>query len=364
MKEEQIKQIMCHILDVDNRLEVLVNAVLHHKVFKKLERIWFELHNLLRYSVSNLTQCHIFPQSLKDFSEDLKEKNSRISYLMLESEMHQAGGRPFTALLCLYSINSLENEDLQNISGLMMYLLCPCFIDIRKKQRNSGELPPLPFLCWIEPEFRLRKPYINPKGRMSFFYESLRTPTDFLWGSGSALVSSYFLNLFEETGWFTQQLPFSSQDIVFMESVILETEVSNNKSVGISSLCQNKFLHELTLFSPVVRTEARGALLPLRHVLSSARIAHATKAFFRQKIGGLQSAEACEIQSRYFLQQYCAQLDKKQSPYAYRHYPLREFRVSCKMFRGTTMHIYLTCVINDLGLCPAINLYIEQEIKK
>ncbi len=233
------------IAEIDFLLNQLVNAVIHHPSFQRLEASWRGLFYLVtEASGVELLKIRLLDVNWKLISNDLKQAfefdQSQLFKKIYTNEFDQPGGEPFGLLIGDYYVSHHPHESagqmetLSLISSVAAAAFAPfvtaanaSFFDLDsfaglhaslnlersfkqntyiqwKKLRESEDSR---FLGITLPRVLMRLPYsINDANRVDefCFQEVVDTTEDYLWGNPAYCFASIAVRSFNDTGLFTE----------------------------------------------------------------------------------------------------------------------------------------------------------------
>ena len=113
------------IVEIDQRLSLQMDAILHHPAFQALESAWRGAHYVVQHTDfrknSKIDLVHVSKEELReDFAEANELSQSGLYKLVYSKEYGQFGGEPYGCMIGQYTF-SHQAEDvqlLQNIAGV------------------------------------------------------------------------------------------------------------------------------------------------------------------------------------------------------------------------------------------------------
>ena len=168
------------VSDIDKKIEYLLNKIIHHQTFMKLEASWkgiFLLANKIEYDkkIKIKILCVTWEELANDFSKATEFDQSAIFQKIYSLEFGTPGGEPFGILLGDYEIfkgNSAKlSQDIRVLEQFSMVAaasFCPFITSINSKLFNLESFNSLRFL----------KSSPNIEGSAGISWHKLRKSTD------------------------------------------------------------------------------------------------------------------------------------------------------------------------------------------
>jgi len=231
-----------HISEIDRKISLQLDEILHHPEFQKMETSWRSLKFLVdRTDFTKNVKIDILDTSKEDLAEDFEDAPETIQSGLYKhvytDEYDTPGGEPYAAIISNFYFNSTPPDIalLQEISKVSASCHCP-FIgssipqffgkesaqDLTKIDDLHNYMERTEFVRWksfrqtedsryvglVLPRFALRLPYgpetIPVKG---FNYEEKVTGADhnkYLWGNSSFAFAANMVRSFVDNGWCVQ----------------------------------------------------------------------------------------------------------------------------------------------------------------
>lgn len=231
-----------HIAEIDRKLSMQLDEILHHEKFQKMEQSWRSLKFLVdRTDFKKNVKIDILDVSKEDLTEDMEDAPETIQSGLYKhvytDEYDTPGGEPYAAIVSDYYFNSSPADIglLQEISKVSASCHCPFIGAATPKFFGKESIHDLPkiedfhnymdrseFMRWNAfrqtedaryvgltlPQFSLRLPYgpdtIPVKG---FNYEEQVTGDDhqkYLWGNSSFAFAANMVRSYIDNGWCVQ----------------------------------------------------------------------------------------------------------------------------------------------------------------
>jgi len=238
------------LTDLDKALNMMMNNIIHHNKFQRLEASWRGVHYLVqqeqaidREEIIQVSMLSISWQEIsRDFSRAIEFDQSNLYRLIYSNEFGQAGGQPFGLLLGDYQItnriqpgNSLSDIDiLRNMTQVAAAAFAPFVasaspqlfgvnsfselglgIDINAhfeqaeyiQWRRLRETEDARYLGLTVPYMLMRRPYLDD-GRFHHqfrFREQIKdAEKDNLWGNIGYAFAVILMRSFASSKWFAQ----------------------------------------------------------------------------------------------------------------------------------------------------------------
>ena len=231
-----------HIAEIDKKLSLQLDEILHHPNFQKMEQSWRSLKFLVdRTDFKKNVKIDILDVSKEDLTEDLEDAPETIQSGLYKhvyvDEYDTPGGEPYAAIISDYYFDSSPADIglLQEISKISASCHCPFIGAATPRFFGKESIHDLPkiddlhnymdrseFLRWNSfrqtedaryvgltlPQFSLRLPY-GPETTpvKGFNYEEQVTGKDhskYLWGNSSFAFASNMVRSYVENGWCVQ----------------------------------------------------------------------------------------------------------------------------------------------------------------
>lgn len=231
-----------HIAEIDKRLSMQLDEILHHTNFQKMEQSWRSLKFLVdRTDFKKNVKIDILDVSKEDLTEDLEDAPETIQSGLYKhvytDEYDTPGGEPYAAIISDYYFSSSPADVglLQEISKISASCHCPFISAATPKFFGKESIHDLPkiedlhnymdrseFLRWNAfrqtedsryvgltlPQFSLRLPYgPDTTPVKGFNYEEQVTGEDhskYLWGNSSFAFAANMVRSYIDNGWCVQ----------------------------------------------------------------------------------------------------------------------------------------------------------------
>ena len=231
-----------HIAEIDKRLSMQLDEILHHTNFQKMEQSWRSLKFLVdRTDFKKNVKIDILDVSKEDLTEDLEDAPETIQSGLYKhvytDEYDTPGGEPYAAIISDYYFSSSPADIglLQEISKISASCHCPFISAATPKFFGKESIHDLPkiedlhnymdrseFLRWNAfrqtedsryvgltlPQFSLRLPYgPDTTPVKGFNYEEQVTGEDhnkYLWGNSSFAFAANMVRSYVDNGWCVQ----------------------------------------------------------------------------------------------------------------------------------------------------------------
>lgn len=242
-----------HFIDI--KINRLINRILHHNFFQKLEASWRGLYYLTHLDLdrenTSFIKIKVLSVSWNEFKKDLYQSaefdQSQLFVKIYSHEFDQPGGEPFGLLIGDYNISRLSGpksdivalRSAAKISAAafapFITGLAPDFFDLEDFAQLEHPLDLLRifqqpsyrewnllrqdeatcFIALVLPEILCRPPYKMQENEV--FQENITRLCEYLWGNPIYYLAGDLLRTFHHTGWFNE-IP----------------DLSNDKSTGYS----------------------------------------------------------------------------------------------------------------------------------
>ena len=250
--EELGRTLNCDIAQIDELLNLQINAVIHHPAFQRIEASWRGLRYLVdRLDVDSAAKVRVLNVSWKEVSRDMERAiefdQSQLFRKIYSEEFGVAGGEPFSVLIGDYEIRPFPSHDhphddistLRGISQVAAAAFAPFitaphpsmfglddFGTLERSINLNRVFDQTEFLPWRRfreadedsrfigltlPRVLSRTPYedlgLNHRGQVrvdSFrFQEDVSGPdrSKYLWGNASYAFAAVLVRSFQESGW-------------------------------------------------------------------------------------------------------------------------------------------------------------------
>lgn len=248
---EQVRALLCRaIADIDQLINLQLNAIIHHSAFQQLEASWRGLLYL-----AEQTERHDREQKIKvkllslSWAELSKDINRAIDFdqsdffkLIYDNEFDMPGGEPFGVLIGDYQIShkirpgqlSNDLDTLKEVARTAAAAFAPFICaahpslfgvdhfselgqvaDIGSqfkqpeyiKWRSLRAMEDARFLGVVMPQILMRSPYKDDGSRTEgfVFRETLaNSEQDYLWGNAAFAFAAVLVRAYSESGWFAQ----------------------------------------------------------------------------------------------------------------------------------------------------------------
>jgi type VI secretion system protein ImpC len=231
-----------HIAELDRKLSMQIDEIMHHPKFQKMESAWRSLKFLVdRTDFKKNVKIDIFDASKEEIATDFEDAPEIIQTGLYKhvytSEYDTPGGEPYAALVSNFEFNSGPSDIslLQNVSKVSAACHCPflgsvspkffgkeTIQDMTKIEDLHNYMEKAEFLKWnsfrqtedsryvglMLPRFMLRLPYgPDTLPVKDFNYtESVKGPDHdkYLWGNSSFAFAANMVRSYVENGWCVQ----------------------------------------------------------------------------------------------------------------------------------------------------------------
>ncbi|WP_221628251.1 type VI secretion system contractile sheath large subunit [Teredinibacter franksiae] len=228
--------------EIDERINLDLNAIIHNEEFKSLEANWLGLHNLIASTDwSADVMIDMLDCSKEELGEDLENNavdliNGDLFKKVYVAEYDQFGGLPYGAIIGLYEFeNTKEDRDWLSTMGKLAnashapfissvgpkFFGCKNIEEMAEIKDLAAQMSHPRFEKWQAmrdteeaayigltlPKFLLRAPYHpenNPAGTGLGYEEKIATDKggdDFLWCNASLLFAKNMISSFAQSGW-------------------------------------------------------------------------------------------------------------------------------------------------------------------
>jgi type VI secretion system protein ImpC len=231
-----------HISEIDRKLSLQIDEIIHHSDFQKMESAWRSLKFLVdRTDFKKNAKIDILDISKDDLAEDFEDAPETIQSGLYKhvyvSEYDTPGGEPYGSIVSNYDFDSGQSDItlLQNVSKVSAACHCPFLASVSPKffgKETIQELTKIEdlhnymerseFLKWnsfrqtedsryvglLLPRFMLRLPY-SPETQpvKEFNYtENVkgRDHDKYLWGNASFSFAANLVRSYVDNGWCVQ----------------------------------------------------------------------------------------------------------------------------------------------------------------
>ncbi len=236
--DDQLSQSSLSILvtEIDERLSLQMDAILHHKQYEALESAWRSLYFLLERTPfeenCTIEILNISKQALLENFEDVPETiQSELYHVIYSSEFGQFGGRPFSVMIGNYEFgpSSPDVRLLQQIAAVSSISHAPfiaasspeffdidTFSDLTRLRDLNAIFEQPRFAKWNSlresedaryigltlPGFLLRAPYeLNENGVFNYRERYAKKQVGGLWGNGAFAFATRLLDSFSQYRW-------------------------------------------------------------------------------------------------------------------------------------------------------------------
>ena len=231
------------IARIDDEINELLNEIIHHKKFQKLESSWRGLWSLVDISSHfSTTQVRLLDVSWKEITKDIDRApditQTRLFRLVYSEEFDMAGGQPYGVLLGDYQIShrpypGYSYDDVFTLQGLAQIaaaafapFICSAAPQLfglddydelgmpinfqelfHQKEymrwRALRESDDSRFLAVALPSIMMRRPYeAGETEGVNFVEDNTQGVNSYLWGNACYGFGSVLLREFGEAGWF------------------------------------------------------------------------------------------------------------------------------------------------------------------
>lgn len=304
-KEAVLRWLHADIAALDKVLNQLVNAVLHHERFQRLEATWQGLRFLVSQIPPNssvkvrVLNVH-WNELVRDAQRAIEFDQSQLFRKIYEDEFGTPGGQPFGLLLCDHAVQHRVTLDypvddlraLKYISEVAAAAFAPVItsvapelfgvdrfaeldrpVDLQKiftqaeymQWRSLRDSEDARFVGMTMPQVLMRRPYQRCTSRSDgfMFEEDVRNPNgqDYLWGNAVYAYGSVVMRAFAQSGWF--------EDIVGVTGHGnrggLVTELTVDAFDTDRSDTVTKMLTDVTISDECERNFTEAGFIPLCH---------------------------------------------------------------------------------------------------
>jgi type VI secretion system protein ImpC len=231
-----------HIAEIDRRLSMQLDEIMHHEKFQSMESAWRSLKFLIdRTDFKKNVKLDMLDVSKTELTEDFEDAPETIQSGLYKhvyvSEYDTPGGEPFGAVISNYDFDSRAADImlLQNISKVAAACHCPFIASVNPKFFGKETIHDLTkiedlhnflersdFLKWnsfrqtedsryvglVLPRFMLRLPYGEETLSVKDFnYEENVKGNDhhkYLWGNAAFAFAANMVRSYIENGWCVQ----------------------------------------------------------------------------------------------------------------------------------------------------------------
>ena len=366
---------------LDERLNDMINSILHDTKVKALESSWRSVHRLLLSVGEKNIQVKCLHLTYAELKRDLLDAmdfdQSQIFKKIYSEAFDMPGGEPFGLWIGDYTFAINDPHSLQvlkQVSDVAAASFCPFTstvslasmgIDDRsnwhrlqdfeylskaefKAWEKLRDYPNAQFVSLVLPALLLRQPYQEQE--MGFcFSEVVQSADDYLWGNPAYALGGVILQAFSEYSWFDfiQGEPFGGQKagVVQHYPAKLQTNQSQFKELGMQvylTESQEWSLNQqglMTLFTkqydkalifyymPSIKRAQQNHidhLLP--YLLCVCRFAQYLKVICRDKIGAFSRPAEVEQYLYNWIRNYCAGNDDLPLT-SFGQYPLKDAKI-------------------------------------
>ncbi len=297
------------IIRIDHIINQQINAIIHHRLFQRLEASWLSLLNLsaeIGAVQNDSIKIKVLALSWTECAQDLTINNadfdaSALFKQVYTAEFDQPGGEPYSILIADYDFHHQMEQDFDSISvlaelskvaasafsplitsasaqlvdlahwgELKPYIQLDQTINDKQHQRwqhmrNSVESQ---FVALVAPKILIRTAYQldQRQRRNAFFEEQVTQHEDLLWANSAYRYASAIIKSFAECGWFLHirnPLPApssytiapSTADFTFnigkaqTECYITEQLEQHLNAIGLITARHFKISHQLAFYA-------------------------------------------------------------------------------------------------------------------
>ncbi len=403
------------IARIDEKLNLQLNAVLHHQTFVQLEQSWRALEYLVK-EIEFRENCKldVLPVSKEDLQDSFEDSpevfQSPLYQLVYSNEFGQFGGEPYSLIIGDYTFDasvpeialltslskvaaishapfisaaapkmfSLSSfEEFSRIRDLTSHFAQPTF----DKWLSFRSTPDSRYVSLCLPRFVLRQPYVGNLNLGFDFEEKFKKGEDKgVWGNGAMALGAKISQAFSKYRWYVNIV---GEENGVLETLGLETgrgaqrakiptEVMISDRVegdlvkeGFIPITLRKGMEKAGFYSAVcVRkpgedlTEIQAQLdSQLAFILISCRFAHYLKVIQRENIGAWVSRAQIDLELNKWIKQYISDMDNP-APGVRARRPLRAAKVAVREIEGKAgwFSISITITPHFKYLGQAVNL--------
>ena len=231
-----------HISEIDRKLSLQIDEIMHHANFQKMEAAWRSLKFLVdRIDFKKNAKLDILDASKEDLAEDFEDAPETIQSGLYKhvyvSEYDTPGGEPYGSLVSNFEFDSGPSDItlLQNVSKVSAACHCPflgsaspkffgkeTIQDLTKIEDLHNYMERSEFLKWnsfrqtedaryvglMLPRFMLRLPYgpdTQPVKEFNYTENVKGTDHDkYLWGNSTFAFAANMVRSYIENGWCVQ----------------------------------------------------------------------------------------------------------------------------------------------------------------
>jgi type VI secretion system protein ImpC len=231
-----------HISEIDRKLSLQIDEIMHHSNFQKMEAAWRSLKFLVdRIDFKKNAKLDILDASKEDLAEDFEDAPETIQSGLYKhvyvSEYDTPGGEPYGSIVSNFEFDSgpADITLLQNVSKVSAACHCPflgsaspkffgkeTIQDLTKIEDLHNYMERSEFLKWnsfrqtedaryvglILPRFMLRLPYgpdTQPVKEFNYMENVKGTDHDkYLWGNSTFAFAANMVRSYIENGWCVQ----------------------------------------------------------------------------------------------------------------------------------------------------------------
>jgi type VI secretion system protein ImpC len=229
------------IAEIDNKLSLQLDAILHHKDFQKLESAWKSLEYLVRHTDFRqnirMTLLNVNKDELlEDFDNEMDITKTGLYQKVYAGEYGQHGGKPFGNMVANYEFGpgAQDIKLLQNVASVGAMAHCPFiasaspkffgiddFRELNKVKDLESHFEGPDYVKWQSlresddarnvalamPRFLLRLPYDskeNPVKAFNYNENVSGSHEDYLWGNAAFAFATNLTKSFADYRWCTQ----------------------------------------------------------------------------------------------------------------------------------------------------------------
>jgi len=231
------------LADLNEAINVMLNAILHHPQMQKLESAWRSVYFLTQQvGSSKIVKIRMLDVSWQELHRDVTRAiefdQSHLFQKVYSQEFGMPGGEPYGVIIGDYSVSlrtgklsagARDIATLEGLSEIAAAAFVPMIFNVEASSFGINHLSEFeglsdlasimkePQLCqWQQfrqnvhsrfigltlPKVLARSPYNDQKGMDFPFVETVSQHEDYLWGHAAFAFASRLIAAFKEQGWF------------------------------------------------------------------------------------------------------------------------------------------------------------------
>ncbi|MAK90357.1 MAG: type VI secretion system contractile sheath large subunit [Oleibacter sp.] len=381
--------------DLEQRIQKQLNEIIHHPVFRQLERSWRSVDFLSRQVPAGenieVVLLNASKQAVTEDFEDVPDVTQSALYdLVYRQEFGQLGGKPYLMMVADFDISEKAQDIalIRNMAALAAMAHCPVAANAAPSLfgiKTFAELPSVRdlkahfdqpayakwngfrahhdsrYVALTLPRFLLRERYENTGGGVRFTEASMQSSPG-VWGSSSFALASVFIRSFARYRWFVNvtgeeyglieeiaiaQSNSRIRNIIPTEVMISDRTLSelvnhgftplsiykSSRTAGFSAIpaCCNQESGEEDSSFDEPLSQKLDSQLPF--IMISCRFSHYLKILQRENIGAWKTRSQIDQSLNNWLRQYVSDMDSP-SPGVRAKRPLRAANISVREMEG------------------------------